>query len=197
MLSGRSCASSGANRTSLTNVEKFPAQVYNQARSAAVARTGRWYIYPRHRSVHKPAHERRLLCNWLHLQLSSRFIFLFPSATAIMAASLSKDQCQFFVDHGYLILRDVLSASEKEDLQRWAQEVHDWDTDASSPWMPYEASTPKPLQWYWSLPIQRINAALCRRSMPAASGCCAEQKIMQTTTRGSTIFSEDPDSWGS
>jgi len=52
--------------------------------------------------------------------------------------SLSPEQCAFFKDHGYLILRDVLSASAKADLQQWAQEVHDWPTEESSPWMPYE-----------------------------------------------------------
>ncbi|KIX09543.1 uncharacterized protein Z518_00623 [Rhinocladiella mackenziei CBS 650.93] len=52
--------------------------------------------------------------------------------------SLSPEQRQFFRDHGYLILRDVLSKEETKDLQRWAQEVHDWPTNENSPWMPYE-----------------------------------------------------------
>ncbi|OQU97319.1 HDIG domain-containing protein [Cladophialophora immunda] len=52
--------------------------------------------------------------------------------------SLSEEQVRFFRENGYLILRDVLSEEETKDLQRWAQEVHDWPTDANSPWMPYE-----------------------------------------------------------
>ncbi|KIW89723.1 uncharacterized protein Z519_09879 [Cladophialophora bantiana CBS 173.52] len=51
---------------------------------------------------------------------------------------LTEEQLQFFRKNGYLILRDVLSEEETKDLQRWAQEVHDWPTDANSPWMPYE-----------------------------------------------------------
>lgn len=52
--------------------------------------------------------------------------------------ALTQQQCDSFRDHGYLVLRDVLSAEETQDLQQWAQEVHDWPTDASSGWMPYE-----------------------------------------------------------
>ena len=52
--------------------------------------------------------------------------------------SLSQEQCQSFRDNGFLILRDVLSPEETTDMQKWAQEVHDWPTDESSPWMPYE-----------------------------------------------------------
>ncbi|KAK5459878.1 hypothetical protein LTS15_004007 [Exophiala xenobiotica] len=51
---------------------------------------------------------------------------------------LSQEQCRLFDDDGYLILRDVLSSEETGNLQRWAQEVHDWPTAEDSPWMPYE-----------------------------------------------------------
>ncbi|KAJ9603269.1 hypothetical protein H2200_012047 [Cladophialophora chaetospira] len=51
---------------------------------------------------------------------------------------LSEAQVQSFRHDGYLIVRDVLSEQETRDLQRWAQEVHDWPTDQDSPWMPYE-----------------------------------------------------------
>jgi len=52
--------------------------------------------------------------------------------------SLSEAQIQFYLDHGYLILRDILSTGETSELQRWAQEVHDWRTNRDSLWMPYE-----------------------------------------------------------
>ncbi|OAP61447.1 hypothetical protein AYL99_03650 [Fonsecaea erecta] len=51
---------------------------------------------------------------------------------------LSEQQLQLFRKNGYLILRDVLSEEQTKNLQQWAQEVHDWPTDANSPWMPYE-----------------------------------------------------------
>jgi hypothetical protein len=47
-------------------------------------------------------------------------------------------QLQAFDDDGFLILRDVLTGEQTEDLQKWAQEVHDWETIADSPWMPYK-----------------------------------------------------------
>lgn len=53
--------------------------------------------------------------------------------------SLTEEQCDFFQDHGYLILRNILSDSEVADLQRWAQEVYNWPRNDNSPWMPYEA----------------------------------------------------------
>ncbi|KIW76255.1 hypothetical protein Z517_11001 [Fonsecaea pedrosoi CBS 271.37] len=51
---------------------------------------------------------------------------------------LSEEQVQSFRRNGYLVLGNVLSEVETGELQRWAQEVHDWTTDANSPWMPYE-----------------------------------------------------------
>lgn len=51
---------------------------------------------------------------------------------------LDETQIDFFRRNGYLILRDVLSQDEKKNLQTWVQEVHDWPTDETSPWMPYE-----------------------------------------------------------
>jgi hypothetical protein len=55
-----------------------------------------------------------------------------------MAYKILPEQQEFFEEKGYLILRDVLSASEATDLQRWAQEVHNLPRNASTPWMPYE-----------------------------------------------------------
>lgn len=54
-----------------------------------------------------------------------------------MSRPLSTDDKASFQRNGYLIIRDLLSPSETEDLQDWAQEVHDWPTDEDSPWMPY------------------------------------------------------------
>lgn len=51
---------------------------------------------------------------------------------------LSGDQIDFFNEHGYLILRDMLSPSETSDLKSWAQEVHDLPATQDCPWMPYQ-----------------------------------------------------------
>lgn len=55
-----------------------------------------------------------------------------------MLYRISPQQKASFDDDGYLIIRDLLSPQETEDLQAWAHEVHDWPRDESSPWMPYE-----------------------------------------------------------
>jgi hypothetical protein len=55
-----------------------------------------------------------------------------------MEYQISPQQQQFFKQKGYLILRDVLSAPEVQDLQQWAQEVHDLPRTREAPWMPYE-----------------------------------------------------------
>ena len=55
-----------------------------------------------------------------------------------MASEISADQMRFFEEHGYLIMRDVLESSEVEELKQWAQEVHDWEPQPDSPFMPYE-----------------------------------------------------------
>ncbi|KAF1980976.1 PhyH-domain-containing protein [Aulographum hederae CBS 113979] len=52
--------------------------------------------------------------------------------------SLTEEQASSFNKNGYLILRNILTPSQTALLQRWAQEVHDWPTTTSSPWMPYE-----------------------------------------------------------
>jgi len=51
---------------------------------------------------------------------------------------LALDQVRSFEQHGYLILRDILTPSETQDLQKWATEVHSWPNDHSTQWMPYE-----------------------------------------------------------
>lgn len=51
---------------------------------------------------------------------------------------LSAEQVAFFKTNGYLIVRDILDDAETKDLQRWAQEVHDWIPTAESAYMPYE-----------------------------------------------------------
>jgi len=51
---------------------------------------------------------------------------------------LTTEQQQFFAEKGYLILHNVLNSAEAEDLQTWAQEVHDLPRDQNVPWMPYE-----------------------------------------------------------
>lgn len=51
---------------------------------------------------------------------------------------LSSEQVAFFKANGYLVVRDILSDAETKDLQRWAQEVHDWTPTAESQFMPYE-----------------------------------------------------------
>jgi len=55
-----------------------------------------------------------------------------------MASRLSAEQRAAFENDGSLILRDLLTPDETAYLQQWAREVHDWPTDESSPWMPYE-----------------------------------------------------------
>jgi hypothetical protein len=55
-----------------------------------------------------------------------------------MMNDLTPENVSFFKSNGYLIIRDLLSQSETQDLQRWAQEVHDWEPTADSIFMPYE-----------------------------------------------------------
>lgn len=54
---------------------------------------------------------------------------------------LSLEQVAFFKANGYLIVRDMLSDTETKELQRWAQEVHDWTPNADSQFMPYEVTS--------------------------------------------------------
>lgn len=55
---------------------------------------------------------------------------------------LTAQQLRFFAQNGYLVLRDFLSAEEARNLQRWAQEVHDWTPAEQSDFMPYEVLLP-------------------------------------------------------
>lgn len=51
---------------------------------------------------------------------------------------LSSEQVALFKANGYLVVRDILSDTETKELQRWAQEVHDWTPNADSQFMPYK-----------------------------------------------------------
>ncbi|KAF3073691.1 Uncharacterized protein CFAM422_004402 [Trichoderma lentiforme] len=51
---------------------------------------------------------------------------------------LSAEQVAFFKANGYLIVRDILNDAETAEVQKWAQEVHDWMPTADSQFMPYE-----------------------------------------------------------
>ena len=55
-----------------------------------------------------------------------------------MAGSVSLQKIEFFKKNGYIIVRDLLSRSETEQVQKWAQEVHDWPAMPESGFMPYE-----------------------------------------------------------
>ena len=55
---------------------------------------------------------------------------------------LSPEQKAFFDQNGYLILRDIMSSSEIQDLQHWSHEVHDLPRTDDVPWMPYEEVQP-------------------------------------------------------
>lgn len=58
-----------------------------------------------------------------------------------MTYSLSPEDIAFFKSRGYLVIRDLLSKEETENLQRWVQEVHDWKATPDSVFMPYEVCT--------------------------------------------------------
>ncbi|KAF2674307.1 PhyH-domain-containing protein [Microthyrium microscopicum] len=51
---------------------------------------------------------------------------------------VSQEQLKFFDQNGFLIIRDLLSQDEVQDVQRWTQEVHDWTPTPHSEFMPYE-----------------------------------------------------------
>ncbi|KAL7904830.1 hypothetical protein GGI35DRAFT_472039 [Trichoderma velutinum] len=51
---------------------------------------------------------------------------------------LSAEQVAFFKANGYLIVPDILNDAETVEVQKWAQEVHDWTPTAESQFMPYE-----------------------------------------------------------
>ncbi|KKP05661.1 hypothetical protein THAR02_02215 [Trichoderma harzianum] len=51
---------------------------------------------------------------------------------------LSAEQVAFFKANGYLIVREILNDVETAEVQKWAQEVHDWTPTADSQFMPYE-----------------------------------------------------------
>jgi 2-aminoethylphosphonate dioxygenase len=51
---------------------------------------------------------------------------------------VTSEQLSFFRENGYLIVRDFLSKQEVQNLQAWAQEVHDWKVSDDAEFMPYE-----------------------------------------------------------
>jgi 2-aminoethylphosphonate dioxygenase len=51
---------------------------------------------------------------------------------------VSQSELTSFHQNGYLIVRDFLSPAEVSNLQKWAQEVHDWPATPKSRFMPYE-----------------------------------------------------------
>ncbi|KAL9092564.1 MAG: hypothetical protein Q9165_004368 [Trypethelium subeluteriae] len=55
-----------------------------------------------------------------------------------MPDQITQEHIEFFKEHGYLVVKDVLSPPELKDLQLWAQEVHDWPITPDVPYMPYE-----------------------------------------------------------
>jgi hypothetical protein len=55
-----------------------------------------------------------------------------------MAENLTMEQIDAFRKDGYIILPNLLTQGEVRDLQRWAQDVHDWKPTAQSKFMPYE-----------------------------------------------------------
>lgn len=58
--------------------------------------------------------------------------------TNMPSYEITAEQKLFFEEHGYLIVQDMMSASETTALQQWAQQVHDLPRTAETPWMPYE-----------------------------------------------------------
>jgi ectoine hydroxylase-related dioxygenase (phytanoyl-CoA dioxygenase family) len=54
-----------------------------------------------------------------------------------MPKSISTEEKHRFEQDGFLILENLLTAEETANLRQWAQEVHDWPNDVSSPWMAY------------------------------------------------------------
>ena len=56
---------------------------------------------------------------------------------------IDAEDVEFFKRYGFLIIRNLLTKSETDDLQRWAQEVHDWRPTPDSTFMPYEVQPPK------------------------------------------------------
>lgn len=97
-----------------------------------------------------------------------------------MSYRISSEQSQSFEDDGFLVLRGVLSQSETKDLQRWAQEVHDWPVLPESPWMPYEVVQNPELQ-------KAVTYTRIRRSTPAANESSAELKTMRITMKASMV----------
>jgi len=59
---------------------------------------------------------------------------------------VSEQQVKFFNENGYLIVRDLLSENEIQNLKKWTQEVHDWIVTLDSEFMPYEVCTSQSFQ---------------------------------------------------
>jgi hypothetical protein len=51
---------------------------------------------------------------------------------------VSQQDIQFFQKSGYLIVRDLLSSQEVQNLMQWTKEVQDWEPTPDSDFMPYE-----------------------------------------------------------
>ena len=102
---------------------------------------------------------------------------------------LSEEQVQSFHHDGYLIIQDVLSEQETRDLQRWAQEVHDWPTAEESPWMPYEV-------FHLVVCMRKSRAEdWIRKSTLMEGRSSAEQRIMPIPIQGSAACSADQNCW--
>lgn len=57
--------------------------------------------------------------------------------------ALTSEQLQFYKNEGYLIIRGFFSSPESQELQQWAQEVHDLPRIGDVPYMPYEVNLQK------------------------------------------------------
>lgn len=57
--------------------------------------------------------------------------------------ALTTEQLQFYENEGYLIIRGFFSSPESQQLQQWAQEVHDLPRTGDVPYMPYEVNLQK------------------------------------------------------
>ena len=71
---------------------------------------------------------------------------LFQTCTLIklpnmtISTALSQDKIQFFVENGFIVLKNVFTPTETKELQEWAQVVHDLPRTSEVPWMPYEVN---------------------------------------------------------
>lgn len=80
----------------------------------------------------------------------TRTLFVLQKMTA--TTELTQDQIRFFVDNGFIVLKNIFTPSETQELQKWAQEVHDLPRTSEVPWMPYEVN-----HFSMALPWTRID----------------------------------------